>query len=200
MSAGAAKNSSKVAAPWWSGRCASADRGRGDRSQSTGTSTSPPLPPQRDNVHLASLHTPPTPPTRRNSAETPADAPKFRAVRGVAAVRMTPLTRESRSPLIPDPSRKVGKQTRCFLRVRQRWRIRHETGRAVPRPHVNETTCVFRLFAIGVAQNQSAPVHVERERVIAERGCYGARRIERARLRPDRRCARRESADQLPIS
>ena len=36
---------------------------------------SPPLPPQRDNVHLASLHTPPTPPTRRNSAETPADAP-----------------------------------------------------------------------------------------------------------------------------
>jgi murein L,D-transpeptidase YafK len=33
-----------------------------------------PLPPQRDNVHLASLHTPPTPPTRRNSAEAPADA------------------------------------------------------------------------------------------------------------------------------
>ena len=36
---------------------------------------SPPLPPQRDNVHLASLHTLPIPPTRRNSAETPADAP-----------------------------------------------------------------------------------------------------------------------------
>jgi murein L,D-transpeptidase YafK len=34
-----------------------------------------PLPPHRDNVHLASLHTAPTPPTRRNSAETPADAP-----------------------------------------------------------------------------------------------------------------------------
>ena len=28
---------SKVAAPWWSGRCASADRGRGDRSRSTGS-------------------------------------------------------------------------------------------------------------------------------------------------------------------
>jgi murein L,D-transpeptidase YafK len=34
-----------------------------------------PLPPHRDDVHLASLHTPPTPPTRRNSAEAPADAP-----------------------------------------------------------------------------------------------------------------------------
>jgi murein L,D-transpeptidase YafK len=35
----------------------------------------PPLPPHRDEVHLASLHTPPTPPTRRNSGETQADAP-----------------------------------------------------------------------------------------------------------------------------
>jgi murein L,D-transpeptidase YafK len=35
----------------------------------------PPLPPHRDDVHLASLHTPPTPPTRRESAETQADAP-----------------------------------------------------------------------------------------------------------------------------
>jgi murein L,D-transpeptidase YafK len=34
-----------------------------------------PLPPHRDDVHLASLHTPPTPPTRRNSAETQAEAP-----------------------------------------------------------------------------------------------------------------------------
>jgi murein L,D-transpeptidase YafK len=34
-----------------------------------------PLPPHRDDVHLASLHTPPTLPTRRNSAETQADAP-----------------------------------------------------------------------------------------------------------------------------
>jgi murein L,D-transpeptidase YafK len=35
-----------------------------------------PLPPRRDEaVHLASLHTPPTPPTRPNAAETPADAP-----------------------------------------------------------------------------------------------------------------------------
>ena len=34
-----------------------------------------PLPPRRDDVHLASLHTPPTPPTRRNAAETPADPP-----------------------------------------------------------------------------------------------------------------------------
>jgi hypothetical protein len=34
-----------------------------------------PLPPRREDVHLASLHTPPTPPTRRNSAETQADAP-----------------------------------------------------------------------------------------------------------------------------
>ena len=34
-----------------------------------------PLPPRRDDVHLASLHTPPTPPTRRNSTETEADAP-----------------------------------------------------------------------------------------------------------------------------
>jgi hypothetical protein len=33
-----------------------------------------PLPPRRDDVHLASLHTP-LPPTRRNSADTPADAP-----------------------------------------------------------------------------------------------------------------------------
>jgi murein L,D-transpeptidase YafK len=33
-----------------------------------------PLPPRRDDVHLASLHTP-TPPTRPNSAETQADAP-----------------------------------------------------------------------------------------------------------------------------
>jgi murein L,D-transpeptidase YafK len=33
-----------------------------------------PLPPHRDDVHLASLHTP-IPPTRRNSAETQADAP-----------------------------------------------------------------------------------------------------------------------------
>ena len=36
---------------------------------------SSPLPPRRDDVHLASLHTPPIPPTRRNSAETQADAP-----------------------------------------------------------------------------------------------------------------------------
>jgi murein L,D-transpeptidase YafK len=34
-----------------------------------------PLPPRRDDVHLASLHTPPTPPTRPNAGETPADAP-----------------------------------------------------------------------------------------------------------------------------
>jgi ribonuclease E len=34
-----------------------------------------PLPPHRDDVHLASLHTPPTPPARRTSAETQADAP-----------------------------------------------------------------------------------------------------------------------------
>jgi murein L,D-transpeptidase YafK len=34
-----------------------------------------PLPPHRDDVHLASLHTPPTPPTRRDSAETQADTP-----------------------------------------------------------------------------------------------------------------------------
>jgi hypothetical protein len=34
-----------------------------------------PLPPHRDEVHLASLHTPPSPPTRRDSAETQADAP-----------------------------------------------------------------------------------------------------------------------------
>ncbi len=34
-----------------------------------------PLPPRRDDVHLASLHTPPTPPARRSAAETPADAP-----------------------------------------------------------------------------------------------------------------------------
>ena len=133
---------------------------------------SPPLPPQRDNVHLASLH------TGRRRDEI---LPKLRLTRPIPSrprcrrSKNDPLTREIRSPLIPDPSRKVGKQTRCFLRVRQRSSRRHH-GRAVPRPHVNETTCVFRLFAIGVAQNQSAPVHVERERVIAERGCYGARR------------------------
>jgi murein L,D-transpeptidase YafK len=35
-----------------------------------------PLPPRRDDsLHLASLHTPPTPPTRPNPSETPADAP-----------------------------------------------------------------------------------------------------------------------------
>jgi murein L,D-transpeptidase YafK len=34
-----------------------------------------PLPPHRDDVHLASLHTSPTPPTRPNSGETQADAP-----------------------------------------------------------------------------------------------------------------------------
>jgi murein L,D-transpeptidase YafK len=34
-----------------------------------------PLPPHRDNVHLASLHTAPTPPTRRNAAETQGEAP-----------------------------------------------------------------------------------------------------------------------------
>jgi murein L,D-transpeptidase YafK len=37
--------------------------------------SSAPLPPRRVDLHLASLHTPPTPPTRRNSAETQADAP-----------------------------------------------------------------------------------------------------------------------------
>ena len=34
-----------------------------------------PLPPRRDNLHLASLHTPPTPPTRRSSGENASDAP-----------------------------------------------------------------------------------------------------------------------------
>jgi hypothetical protein len=34
-----------------------------------------PLPPHREDLHLASLHTPPTPPTRRSSAESQADAP-----------------------------------------------------------------------------------------------------------------------------
>jgi murein L,D-transpeptidase YafK len=34
-----------------------------------------PLPPRRDDVHMASLHTALTPPTRTNSAETQADAP-----------------------------------------------------------------------------------------------------------------------------
>jgi hypothetical protein len=32
-----------------------------------------PLPPHREELHLASLHTPPTPPARRSSAETQAD-------------------------------------------------------------------------------------------------------------------------------
>jgi hypothetical protein len=36
--------------------------------------SSAPLPPRRVDLHLASLHTPPTPP-RKNSAETQADAP-----------------------------------------------------------------------------------------------------------------------------
>jgi hypothetical protein len=44
----------------------------GDSDQQASAS---PLPPTRDNVHLASLRTAPTPPTRRNAAETPADAP-----------------------------------------------------------------------------------------------------------------------------
>ncbi len=35
---------------------------------------SAPLPPRREDLHLASLHTPPIPPTRRNSAEPEADA------------------------------------------------------------------------------------------------------------------------------
>jgi murein L,D-transpeptidase YafK len=34
-----------------------------------------PLPPRREDVHMASLHTPPTPPTRTNSSESQADAP-----------------------------------------------------------------------------------------------------------------------------
>jgi len=34
-----------------------------------------PLPPRRDDMHLASLHTPPTPPTRPNPAESQGDAP-----------------------------------------------------------------------------------------------------------------------------
>jgi murein L,D-transpeptidase YafK len=34
-----------------------------------------PLPPHRNDLHLASLRTPPTPPTRRNSAEAQADGP-----------------------------------------------------------------------------------------------------------------------------
>jgi len=34
-----------------------------------------PLPPRRDDVHLASLHTPPTPPTRPDPAESQGDAP-----------------------------------------------------------------------------------------------------------------------------
>jgi hypothetical protein len=34
-----------------------------------------PLPPRRDNVHMASLHTAPVPPIRPNPAGTPADAP-----------------------------------------------------------------------------------------------------------------------------
>ncbi len=37
--------------------------------------TDAPLPPRRDDVHLASLHTAPTPPTRPNAAESRADAP-----------------------------------------------------------------------------------------------------------------------------
>jgi hypothetical protein len=35
--------------------------------------TPAPLPPRRDNVHLASLHARPTPPTRPNPADDPAD-------------------------------------------------------------------------------------------------------------------------------
>jgi murein L,D-transpeptidase YafK len=38
-------------------------------------SAAAPLPPRRDDVHMASLHTAPTPPTRPNPAETQADAP-----------------------------------------------------------------------------------------------------------------------------
>ncbi len=134
-----------------------------------------PLPPQRDNVHLASLHTPPTPPTRRNSAEAPADASDSEPATGVAAVRMIALTRETRSPLIPDPSREAGKEARGFLGVSQRssW---HDDWRAVPRPYVNETASVFRLFAIGVAQVQCAPVHIKRKAFIAERGLERGRR------------------------
>ena len=119
--------------------------------------------------------------TRRRSRRRDEILPNLRLTRPIPSrprcrrSKNDPLTRDSCSPLIPDPSRKVGKQTRCFLHVRQR-SSRRDDGRAVPRPHVNETTCVFRLFAIGVAQNQCAPVQVERERVIAERGCYGARR------------------------
>jgi murein L,D-transpeptidase YafK len=46
-----------------------------------------PLPPHRDDVHLASLHTTPTPPTRPNPAEPQADAPDFfSADRSAAAI------------------------------------------------------------------------------------------------------------------
>ena len=134
-----------------------------------------PLPPRRDDVHLASLHTPPTPPTRRNSAETQADAPDS-APSTRRRSNSDALTRESRSPPIPDPSREAGKEARRLLGVSERssW---HDDRGAVPRPYVNKTAGVFRLFAIGVAQVQCAPVHVKRQGFIAERGRQRARRL-----------------------
>ena len=75
-------------------------------------------------------------------------------------------------------------------------RVGATIGRAIPRPHVNKTAGVFRLFAIGVAQVQCAPVHVKRERFIAERGGYGAGRSKA----PDRGLAGAARATNPPMT
>ena len=83
-----------------------------------------PLPPRRDNVHMASLHTAPAPPIRPNPAGTPADAPDWRRRNNR---RVSP---RAQAAARSDPIREAGNKAR---RLARRLRARASARRSARR-------------------------------------------------------------------
>ena len=118
--------------------------------------------------------------TRRRPRRRDGMPPKLRLTRPIPRRRQ--CRRSNSDALNPARAARRSSPIRAERRERRRAassasasaRVGTTIGRAVPRPYVNEAAGVFGLFAIRVAQVQCAPVHVERQGFIAERGRHRA--------------------------
>ena len=118
----------EMAASWRPGACACACVAAATTADSDQQVPISPLPPRRDDVHLASLHTPP--PRQRDGIP-----PKLRPRQPIRRKRRRPRPNsdrsacESRSPLIPDPSREAGCEARRLFSVSDRPQSARRSGR-----------------------------------------------------------------------